>query len=119
MPLFGRVCVLDLCQALAPSAGKSVFCISTHDADLYCRHSYCHSILPFSGGIMLVIQGIHTLEVFGAQTQVVLGITLSVVREFGPLITGILVADEQGQRCQHALVRCGFTEGGHPSCHGC
>lgn len=53
-------------------------------------------ILTFAIGIMLAIQGIHTLKVFGAETQVVLGIALSVVREFGPLITGILVAGRTG-----------------------
>ena len=46
-------------------------------------------ILSFSIGVMLAIQGVHTLKQFGAETQVVLGIALSVTREFGPLITGI------------------------------
>lgn len=54
------------------------------------------AILSFAVGMMLAIQGIHTLKVFGAETQVVLGIALSVVREFGPLITGILVAGRTG-----------------------
>ena len=54
------------------------------------------SVLTFAVGIMLAIQGIHTLKVFGAEEQVVLGIALSVVREFGPLITGILVAGRTG-----------------------
>ena len=45
---------------------------------------------------MLAIQGIHTLKQFGAEEQVVLGIALSVTREFGPLITSILVAGRTG-----------------------
>jgi len=53
-------------------------------------------MLSFSIGVMLAIQGIHTLKQFGAETQVVLGIALSVTREFGPLITGILVAGRSG-----------------------
>jgi phospholipid/cholesterol/gamma-HCH transport system permease protein len=53
-------------------------------------------VLSFAIGVMLAIQGIHTLKIFGAETQVVLGIALSVTREFGPLITGILVAGRTG-----------------------
>ncbi len=53
-------------------------------------------MLSFSIGVMLSIQGIYTLRQFGAETQVVLGIALSVVREFGPLITGILIAGRSG-----------------------
>lgn len=47
-------------------------------------------------GVMLAIQGIHTLRLFGAESQVVVGIAFSVVREFAPLITGILVAGRSG-----------------------
>lgn len=47
-------------------------------------------------GIMLAIQGIYTLRVFGAEEQVTIGIGFSVVREFGPLITGILIAGRTG-----------------------
>lgn len=54
------------------------------------------TILSFSVGIMLAIQGVLALKLFGAETQVVLGIALSVVREFGPLITGIIVAGRSG-----------------------
>lgn len=43
-------------------------------------------------GVMLAIQGIHTLKIFGAESQVAVGIAFSMVREFGPLITSILVA---------------------------
>lgn len=53
-------------------------------------------ILSFSVGIMLAIQGIHTLKTFGAESQVVVGIALSETREFGALITGILVAGRSG-----------------------
>ena len=49
-------------------------------------------ILSFAIGVMLAIQGIHTLKTFGAETQVVMGIAFSVTREFGPLITSILIA---------------------------
>lgn len=54
------------------------------------------SILCFSVGVMLAIQGIDALKTFGAQSQVVLGIALSVTREFAPLIVGILVAGRSG-----------------------
>lgn len=54
------------------------------------------TLLSATIGVMLAIQGIYTLKIFGAQSQVVLGITLSVVREFAPLITGILVAGRSG-----------------------
>ncbi len=53
-------------------------------------------LLSFSIGIMLAIQGIHTLRTFGAESQVVIGIALSITREFGPLITGIVVAGRTG-----------------------
>lgn len=53
-------------------------------------------ILSFSVGVMLAIQGIHTLKTFGAESQVVVGIALSEMREFGALITGILVAGRSG-----------------------
>jgi len=53
-------------------------------------------MLSFAIGVMLAIQGIYTLRQFGAEMQVVLGIALSVVREFGALITGILVAGRSG-----------------------
>ncbi|HEB79170.1 MAG TPA: ABC transporter permease [Rhodospirillales bacterium] len=47
-------------------------------------------------GIMLAIQGIYSLRIFGAESRVVYGIALSVTREFAPLITGILVAGRSG-----------------------
>ena len=54
------------------------------------------SILCLSVGIMLAIQGIENLRPFGAESQVVLGIALSVTREFAPLIVSILVAGRSG-----------------------
>jgi len=54
------------------------------------------SVLSLTIGVMLAIQGIHTLRQFGAETRVTTGIALSVVREFAPLITGILVAGRSG-----------------------
>lgn len=53
-------------------------------------------ILSFTIGIMLAIQIIYNLRIFGAESQVVAGVALSVTREFGPLITGILVAGRTG-----------------------
>ena len=54
------------------------------------------SVLAGTVGIMLAIQGIHTLKIFGAESRVTVGIAFSVVREFAPLITGILVAGRSG-----------------------
>ena len=53
-------------------------------------------ILSFSIGLMLAIQMIYNLKTFGAESQVVVGIALSVTREFAPLITGILIAGRTG-----------------------
>ncbi|MGV6851714.1 MAG: MlaE family ABC transporter permease [bacterium] len=49
-------------------------------------------ILSLTVGVMLAIQTIVTLKIFGAESQVIMAIAISVTREFGPLITGILVA---------------------------
>lgn len=54
------------------------------------------TVLSATIGVMLAIQGIYSLREFGAESQVTLGISLSVVREFSPLITGILVAGRSG-----------------------
>jgi phospholipid/cholesterol/gamma-HCH transport system permease protein len=54
------------------------------------------SVLSFTIGMMLAIQGIHTLRTLGAESQVVLAIALAVTREFAPLIVGILVAGRSG-----------------------
>jgi phospholipid/cholesterol/gamma-HCH transport system permease protein len=54
------------------------------------------TVLSATIGIMLAIQGIYTLRLFGAESRVSLGVAMSVVREFAPLITGILVAGRSG-----------------------
>lgn len=54
------------------------------------------TLLAATIGVMLAIQGIYTLRTFGAETRVTLGVALSTVREFSPLITGILVAGRSG-----------------------
>ncbi|MBF0188713.1 MAG: ABC transporter permease [Magnetococcales bacterium] len=54
------------------------------------------TVLSATIGVMLAIQGIHTLRMFSAESKVVIGVALSVVREFSPLITGILVAGRSG-----------------------
>lgn len=54
------------------------------------------TLLSATIGVMLALQGIYTLRIFGAQSQVVFGMSLSIVREFAPLITGILVAGRSG-----------------------
>ena len=46
------------------------------------------SVVSFTIGIMLAIQGIDALKDFGAEHQVTIGVALSVTREFAPLITG-------------------------------
>jgi len=54
------------------------------------------TLLSATIGVMLALQGIDTLKTFGAEAQVVIGVAFSVTREFGPLITGILVAGRSG-----------------------
>lgn len=54
------------------------------------------AILCFSVGVMLAIQGIYTLKTFGAESKVIIGVALSITREFSPLIVGILVAGRSG-----------------------
>src|SRR5262245_3365126 len=54
------------------------------------------TLLSATIGLMLALQGIYSLRQFGAEQQVVLGVALGVVREFAPLITGILVAGRSG-----------------------
>lgn len=53
-------------------------------------------VLSFAIGMMVAIQGIYSLAIFGAESKVTLGVALSVTREFAPLITGILVAGRSG-----------------------
>ena len=47
-------------------------------------------------GAMMAMQSIYMLRIFGAEPQVTYGVAFSVVREFAPLITGILVAGRSG-----------------------
>lgn len=54
------------------------------------------ALLSFSNGVMMAIQGIATLQEFDAESQVVPGIAYSVSREFGVLITAIVVAGRSG-----------------------
>ena len=54
------------------------------------------SILSFTVGLMLGIQFVAALGDFGAESQVVAAVAKSVTREFGVLITGILVAGRSG-----------------------
>ncbi|HHO68338.1 MAG TPA: ABC transporter permease [Gammaproteobacteria bacterium] len=54
------------------------------------------AILAFANGGMMALQGIYTLQDFGAESQVIPGIAMSVTREFGVLIAGIVVAGRSG-----------------------
>ena len=54
------------------------------------------ALLGFTVGLMLGIQFIASLAEFGAQSQVVVAVAKSVTREFGALITAILVAGRSG-----------------------
>lgn len=54
------------------------------------------SLLSMTIGVMLGIQFIAALSEFGAQSQVVIAAAKSITREFGALITGIVVAGRSG-----------------------
>ncbi|MDP6705824.1 MAG: ABC transporter permease [Alphaproteobacteria bacterium] len=54
------------------------------------------TILAATIGMMLAIQSLYTLSLFGAEAFATVGIALSVVREFSPLIVGILIAGRSG-----------------------
>jgi len=54
------------------------------------------TMMSLTIGIMLGIQFIAALSEFGAQSQVVVAVAKSVTREFGALITAILVAGRSG-----------------------
>lgn len=54
------------------------------------------TMLSATIGIMLAIQGIYTLGLFGAESFVYIGVGMAVTREFAPLIVGILVAGRSG-----------------------
>lgn len=53
-------------------------------------------LLSMTIGVMLGIQFIAALSEFGAQSQVVVAAAKSITREFGALITGIVVAGRSG-----------------------
>ncbi|MAT64223.1 MAG: ABC transporter [Gammaproteobacteria bacterium] len=54
------------------------------------------AILAFANGVMMALQGVYTLKDFGAESQVIPGLALSITREFGALIVGIVVAGRSG-----------------------
>lgn len=54
------------------------------------------TLLSITVGLMLAIQSLYSLGLFGAQSYAYVGIALSVTREFSPLIIGILVAGRSG-----------------------
>lgn len=54
------------------------------------------SVLAATIGMMLAIQSLYSLGLFGAESFATVGIALSVVREFAPLIVGILIAGRSG-----------------------
>ena len=54
------------------------------------------AMLAGSISVTLAIQGIYTLRIFGAESNVTAGLGFIVVREFAPMITGILVAGRSG-----------------------
>ena len=54
------------------------------------------AILASANGVMMALQGIYTLRDFGAESQVIPGLGLSITREFGALIVGIVVAGRSG-----------------------
>ncbi|MBK8284983.1 MAG: ABC transporter permease [Ahniella sp.] len=53
-------------------------------------------LLSLTVGVMLAIQFIAALREFGAETGVIIAIAKSITREFGVLITGILIAGRSG-----------------------
>ncbi len=54
------------------------------------------SVLAAAIGMMLAIQSLYSLGLFGAQSFAMAGIGLAVVREFAPLIIAILIAGRSG-----------------------
>lgn len=54
------------------------------------------AILALANGMMMALQGIYTLRDFGAESQVIPGLAMSITREFGALIVGIVVAGRSG-----------------------
>lgn len=68
------------------------------------------AIMAITIGAMLAIQSIYALKTFGAESRVVFGVALSVVREFAPLITGILVAGRSGSALAARLGTMGISQ---------
>lgn len=68
------------------------------------------AVLAVAIGVMVSIQGIYTLKIFGAESKVTLGVALSVTREFAPLITGILVAGRSGSALAARLATMKINE---------
>lgn len=54
------------------------------------------AVLSTAVGIMLAIQLINTLSLFGVESQVVLAVAKAMTREFGALMTAILLAGRSG-----------------------
>lgn len=54
------------------------------------------TMLSAAIGIMLAVQSLYTLKIFGAESFVHVGISLAITREFSPLIIGILMAGRSG-----------------------
>jgi len=54
------------------------------------------TLLSATIGMMLAIQSLYSLGLFGAESYAYIGIALSVTREFSPLIIGILIAGRSG-----------------------
>jgi len=54
------------------------------------------TVLAATIGMMLAIQSLYSLGLFGAQSFAMAGIGLAVVREFAPLIVAILIAGRSG-----------------------
>ena len=54
------------------------------------------SLLAVAIGVMLAVQSLYSLGLFGAESFAHVGIALSLTREFAPLIVGILIAGRSG-----------------------
>ncbi len=54
------------------------------------------AVLAFANGVMMALQGIYTLEDFGAEAKIIPGLGMAITREFGALIVGVVVAGRSG-----------------------
>jgi phospholipid/cholesterol/gamma-HCH transport system permease protein len=54
------------------------------------------TLLSATIGLMLAIQSLYSLGLFGAESFAYIGIALSVTREFSPLMMGIMIAGRSG-----------------------